>query len=53
MVHNSGKVKYTKEHRPWIIHYYKSYKTRSEAVRREQFFKSLEGYKWLREMKII
>ena len=43
--HNSGKVRYTKGHRPWILHYSEKYDTRTEALKRELFFKSIEGYK--------
>jgi len=51
--HNAGKVKYTKGHRPWELHYYEEFNTRSEAVKREKFFKSIDGYLWLKENKII
>ena len=51
--HNSGKVTYTKGHRPWRIHYYEAFQTRKMAMSREKFFKSIEGYKWLKENDII
>ena len=51
--HNQGKVRYTKGRKPWLLHYYEEFETRSEAVKRELFFKSIEGYKWLKERKII
>jgi len=51
--HNGGKVKYTKGHKPYILHYVEEYDSKREALKREQFFKSIEGYKWLRENKII
>jgi len=51
--HNSGKVKYTKAHRPWVLHYYEEFETRSEAVKREKFFKSIDGYRWLKSKSII
>lgn len=38
---------------PYELHYYENYKTRSEAVLRERFFKSVNGYKWLKEKGII
>jgi putative endonuclease len=50
--HNSGKVKYTKGHRLWELHYSEKFNTRSEAVKREKFFKSIDGYLWLKENKI-
>ncbi len=52
-IHNSGKVKYTKAHKPWALHYYEEFQTRSEAVRREKFFKTIDGYKWLKSNSII
>ncbi|BDQ03191.1 GIY-YIG nuclease family protein [Ignavibacterium sp.] len=51
--HNIGKVKSTKAFRPWIIHYFESFETRSEAYRRELFFKSKDGKEWLRANNII
>ena len=51
--HNAGKVRYTKGRRPWKLHYYEEFETRSEAVQREQFFKSIEGYNFLKTEGII
>jgi len=51
--HNLGKVRSTKGFRPWAIHYFETFSTRSESFRRELFFKSVEGKKWLKENKII
>jgi putative endonuclease len=51
--HNDGKVRYTKGHRPYAVHYSEAFSTRAEAVRREKFFKSIAGYRWLREKGII
>ena len=50
--HNRGKVKSTKPFRPWLLHYKEEYATRSEAVKREMFFKSIDGYLWLKEQRI-
>jgi len=52
-IHNSGKSRYTKGKRPWHLHYYEEFETRSEAMKREKFFKSIEGYNFLKENKII
>ena len=52
-IHNSGKVKYTKGHRPYLLHYHEIYDSRKEAVARERYFKSIDGYNWLRSNKII
>ena len=51
--HNSGKVKYTKGHKPYILHYKELFETRKEAMAREKFFKSIDGYNWLKSKKII
>jgi putative endonuclease len=50
--HNSGKSHFTKAHRPWVLHYFESYPTKSEALKRELFFKSVNGYRWLKENNI-
>ena len=47
-IHNSGKVRYTKVHIPYQIHYSEVFGTRKEAYARESFFKSIEGYLWLK-----
>jgi putative endonuclease len=39
--------KYTKSGWPWKLHYSETYETKSEAAKREYFFKSIDGYKWL------
>ena len=52
-IHNSGKVRYTKGHLPYALHYYEPFETRKEASAREHFFKSIDGYKWLKMKKII
>ncbi len=51
--HNAGKVRSTKHYRPWKIHYYETFETRSEAYKREMFFKSLEGRIWLKKQGIL
>jgi putative endonuclease len=51
--HNKGKVRYTKGRRPWNIHYFEEFGSRSEAYKRELFFKSLDGYHFLKERQII
>jgi len=52
-IHNSGKSRYTKGRRPWKIHYFEEYSSRSEAPTRETFFKSIDGYNFLKGKKII
>jgi len=50
--HNSGRVRYTKSRRPWKLHYYEGFDTKSEAYKREQFFKSISGYRYLKDKNI-
>jgi len=51
--HNKGKVKATKGRIPFVLHYSEQFQTRSEAVKREMYFKSIHGYDWLKEHDII
>jgi putative endonuclease len=51
--HNAGKAKFTRGNRPYVLHYKESFATRSAALTRERFFKSIEGYTWLRQNWII
>ena len=51
--HNSGKVRATKGRIPFALHYYEVFPTKSEAVRRELFFKSINGYIFLKQNGII
>jgi len=51
--HNEGKVRSTKSKRPWKLLYYEEFPSRSEAYRRELFFKSRNGYKYLKKKGII
>ena len=51
--HNAGRVRSTKSKRPWKIHYYEEFQTKSEAYKRELYFKSRNGYKYLKRKEII
>ncbi|MBN8696688.1 MAG: GIY-YIG nuclease family protein [Bacteroidetes bacterium] len=51
--HNKGDVRSTKGRRPLLLHYEEDYSSRSEAFRREHFFKSIDGYNWLKKNQII
>ena len=44
-LHNSGKVKSTKRYLPWKLIYCEEYNSRSEAMAREEWFKSSAGRK--------
>ena len=51
-LHNTGKVKNIKAHRPWTLHYLESFDSKTEALKRERFFKTLSGYRWLKRKGI-
>jgi putative endonuclease len=51
--HNLGQVKATKYRKPLILHYVEKYESRSEAAKREYFFKTIDGYLHLKEKGII
>lgn len=51
--HNKGDVKATKNRRPLKVHYKEEFETRQDAFKREQFFKTIEGYNWLKSNSII
>jgi putative endonuclease len=51
--HNKGKVRSTKSRRPWALHYFETYETKSEAYKRELFFKTIDGHNFLKKRKII
>jgi putative endonuclease len=50
--HNKGKVRSTKGRRPFILHYKEEFDTKSEAFKREKFFKTIEGYNFLKRQGI-
>jgi len=52
-LHNAGKVKSTKPFIPYFVIYTEEYPNRSEAYRRELFFKSIDGYKFLKGLNIL
>jgi putative endonuclease len=51
--HNAGKVRSSKSYRPYGILYSEIFETRTEARKRELFFKSVDGYKFLKHSGII
>jgi putative endonuclease len=51
--HNAGKSRYTKGHRPYVVHYTERFSVRSEAMARERYFKTIDGYNWLKANLII
>ena len=51
--HNMGKVRSTKGRRPLELHYSEEFTVKSDALRREMFFKSIDGRRWLQDKGII
>lgn len=51
--HNQGKVRSTKAYIPWAVIYTEQFKTKSEAYQREMFFKSIDGYQFLKSINVI
>lgn len=51
--HNSGNVKSTKHRRPLILHFSEEHQTHIEAFQREMFYKSIQGYQYLKQNGII
>jgi len=51
--HNLGLSTFTKIYIPWDLVYFEEFSSRSAAMKREKFFKSLDGYHWLRNNRII
>jgi putative endonuclease len=50
VLHNSAKVKSTKPYIPWILIHSESFSSRSEAMKREAWFKSRVGRKKIAEI---
>jgi putative endonuclease len=50
--HNLGKSLYTSKKIPWIVVYFEEYFSLEEAIKREKYFKSAAGRKFLKT-KII
>ena len=48
--HNRGLSRYTKQRGPWVLVYSEEFETRSEAMKREKFFKSGKGREALKEI---
>ena len=51
--HNKGQVPSTKHRRPFVVHFVEEHLNRSLAVQRELFYKSIDGYRFLKENNII
>jgi putative endonuclease len=50
--HDAGRVRSTKSRRPFELHHLEEYETKTKAIQRENFFKSIAGYRWLKSQEI-
>lgn len=48
--HNFGRTGYTVKKRPWKLVYREDFQTRSEALKREKYLKSLKSKIYLQEL---
>ncbi|MDP6527716.1 MAG: GIY-YIG nuclease family protein [Candidatus Pacebacteria bacterium] len=48
--HNAGRVKSTKPKRPWNLLYKESFRTRTDARKREEYLKSAAGRRFREEI---
>ncbi len=51
--HNAGKTKSIKAFRPWKVVYHEMFQTRAEAIRREKYFKTAAGRRFLKGKIVI
>ena len=47
--HNQGKTKSTRYGVPWKVVYYETFESRVDAIKRERYFKTAAGRRWLKE----
>ena len=50
--HNSGKSDYTSRKGPWEIVYYEAFQSLEEAVKREKYFKSAAGRRFIKKLNL-
>ena len=46
--HNKGLVQYSSKHIPWELVLFEEFKTRSEAMQREKWYKTGVGREWIK-----
>lgn len=49
--HISGRSIFTKKFMPWEVFYFEKFETKSEALKREYYFKSPKGFLELKRIK--
>ena len=50
--HNSGKSEYTSRKGPWKLVYLEEFITREEAMKRERYFKSAAGRRFIKNLNL-
>jgi putative endonuclease len=50
--HNSGKTISTSAKRPWEFAYIEEFNTRDEALKREKYFKSAAGRRFIKKLNL-
>jgi putative endonuclease len=48
--HNSGKMSFTKRYLPWKLKYYETFNSLSEARKRESYFKTGAGRRFMKTL---
>ena len=51
--HNNGLVRSTKSRKPFILHYSEKFSSKSDVAKKEYFFKTIDGYNYLKSKGII
>lgn len=47
--HNAGRNNFSKRYRPWKVIYSEVFDTQGEAIKREKYFKSAAGRRWMKK----
>lgn len=47
-IHNQGLVNYSSKHMPWELVLFEQFETRSEAMKREKWYKTGVGREWIK-----
>ena len=47
--HNNGKSLYSSRYKPWRIIYFEEFASKNDAIKREKYFKSATGRRWLKK----
>jgi putative endonuclease len=47
--HNQGKSTFTKRYKPWVIIHKENFNNLEESIKREKYFKSAAGRRWIKK----